>query len=161
MSAQTIEQKDKTWVFRQMAKKVVSIEPDGTCFAALQTRYGRDKGFVLENIALGDRAGVGTFFRGGGRISPQHVGARRSGDWLVSIHKQNIRKVSVPVANARQYDCRKNTERWIFLKIDVEGGELSVVKRIEPPCACYMLSKRIFLVFGRNLCGIIERFRSQ
>ncbi|KYC36880.1 hypothetical protein WA1_45300 [Scytonema hofmannii PCC 7110] len=40
---------DKTWVFKQLANRVVCIEPDRNCFAALSTRYCRDKSVSLEN----------------------------------------------------------------------------------------------------------------
>lgn len=146
---------DKTWAFRQMAKRVVSIEPDETCFAALRTRYGRDKGVCLENIALGDRAGTGTFFieENG---SAYNTLSEKERDWLVSMHKQNIRKVSVPVATLDNMIAKYGTPD--FLKIDVEGGELSVFNGLSRPVPVICFEANLPRFREESLC-IIERFR--
>ena len=147
---------DKTWAFRQLAKRVVSIEPDGTCFAALRTRYGRDKGIFLENIALGNRAGVGTFFveEDG---SAYNTLSEKERDWLVSMHKQNIRKVSVPVATLDNMISKYGMPD--FLKIDVEGGELSVFNGLSHPVPVICFEANLPRFREESLC-IIERFRS-
>src|SRR5437899_1027212 len=53
---------DKAWSFRQIAKSVVCIEPDKSCFEALRARYGTSKSITLENVAVGDRTGHCMFF---------------------------------------------------------------------------------------------------
>jgi len=147
---------DKTWAFRQMAKKVVSIEPDGACFAALQTRYRRDKGVCLENVALGDRAGVGTFFveEDG---SAYNTLSEKERDWLASTHKRNLRKVSVPVSTLENMIAKYGTPD--FLKIDVEGGELSVFNGLRSPIPVICFEANLPRFREESLC-IIERFRS-
>ena len=146
---------DKTWAFRQIAKRVVSIEPDETCFAALRTRYGRDKGVCLENVALGDRAGTGTFFieENG---SAYNTLSEKERDWLVSMHKQNIRKVSVPVSTLDNMIAKYGTPD--FLKIDVEGGELSVFNGLSRPVPVICFEANLPRFREESLC-IIERFR--
>ena len=147
---------DKTWAFRQMAKRVVSIEPDGACFAALQTRYGRDKGVCLENVALGDRVGVGTFFveEDG---SAYNTLSEKERDWLASTHKRNLRKVSVPVSTLENMIAKYGTPD--FLKIDVEGGELSVFNGLRSPIPVICFEANLPRFREESLC-IIERFRS-
>ena len=146
---------DKTWAFRQMAKRVVSIEPDETCFAALRTRYGRDEGVCLENIALGDRAGTGTFFieENG---SAYNTLSEKERDWLVSMHKQNIREVLVPVSTLDNMIAKYGTPD--FLKIDVEGGELSVFNGLSCPVPVICFEANLPRFREESLC-IIERFR--
>lgn len=147
---------DKTWAFRQLAKRVVSIEPDEVCFAALRTRYGWDKGVCLENIALGDRSGVGTFFveEDGSAYNTLNEKER---DWLVSMHKQNIREVSVPVATLDNMIAKYGTPD--FLKIDVEGGEFAVLKGLSRPVPVICFEANLPR-FREESLRIIERFRS-
>ncbi len=146
---------DKTWAFRQMAKIVVSIEPDETCFAALRTRYGRDKSIWLENIALGDRAGVGTFFveEDG---SAYNTLSEKERDWLVSTHKPNIRKVLVPVSTLDNMIVKYGTPD--FLEIDVEGGELSVFNGLSYPVPVICFEANLPR-FREETLSIMERFR--
>jgi FkbM family methyltransferase len=147
---------DKTWAFRQMAKRVVSIEPDGACFAALQARYGRDRGICLENVALGERAGVGTFFveEDG---SAYNTLSEKERDWVASTHKRNLRKVSVPVSTLDNMIAKYGTPD--FLKIDVEGGELSVFKGLRSPVPVICFEANLPR-FREESLGIIERLRS-
>lgn len=146
---------DKTWAFRRLAKRVVSIEPDETCFAALRTRYGRDKGVCLENVALGERPGVGTFFieEDG---SAYNTLSEKERDWLVSAHKQNIRKVPVPVETLDNMIAKYGTPD--FLKIDVEGGELAVFRGLNRPVPVICFEANLPRFQEESLC-IIERFR--
>ncbi len=147
---------DKTWAFRQMSKKVVSIEPDKTCFAALCSRYGQDKGIVLENVALGDKDGVGTFFvvEDGSAYNTLNEKER---DWLVSMHGQNIREVYVPVSTLDNMIVKHGTPD--FLKIDVEGGELSVFNDLSHlvPIICFEAN---LPRFREETLRIIELLRS-
>ena len=127
---------DKTWAFRQIAKKVVCFEPDKTCFETLSARYGRAKSISLENYALGEMAGTETFFveeEG----SAYNTLNKKERDWLVAERKQNIREVSVPVSTLDiMIEKYGNPD---FLKIDVEGGEVMVFKGLNSfiPVICF------------------------
>jgi len=147
---------DKTWAFRRLAKRVVSIEPDETCFAALRTRYRRDKGVCLENVALGERPGVGAFFieENG---SAYNTLSEKERDWLVSVRKQNIRKVPVPVATLDNMIAKYGTPD--FLKIDVEGGELAVLNGLGSPVPVICFEANLPRFREESLC-IVKRFRS-
>lgn len=147
---------DKTWAFRRLAKRVISIEPDGTCFAALRTRYGRDRRVSLENVALGDRAGVGTFFVEDDG-SAYNTLSEKERDWLVSEHGQNIRKVPVLVSTLDAMIAKYGVPD--FLKIDVEGGELSVFSGLSHPVPIICFEANLPR-FREESLRIIERFRS-
>ena len=146
---------DKTWAFRQISKKVVSIEPDKTCFVALRSRYGLDNDICLENVALGERNGVGTFFveEDGSAYNTLNEKER---DWLLSMNKQNIREVSVPVLTLDYMIVKYGTPN--FLKIDVEGGELSVFNGLTHfvPIICFEAN---LPRFREETLRIIDRFR--
>jgi FkbM family methyltransferase len=145
---------DKTWAFRQMAKKVVCVEPDATCFAALRSRYGRDRGVRLENVALGGEVGVGTFFveEEGSAYNTLNEKER---DWIVSEYNQHIREVSVPVSTLDSMIEKYGTPD--FLKVDVEGGELQVFKGLSKqiPVICFEAN---LPRFREETCSIIDRY---
>jgi FkbM family methyltransferase len=121
---------DKTWVFRQLAKKVVSFDPDKLCFEALRTRYARDRGICLENVALGDREHVGKFYveEEGSAYNTLNEKER---DWLVSNRNQNIREVLVSVSTLDNMILKYGIPN--FLKIDVEGSEMTVFNGLSQP----------------------------
>ena len=146
---------DKTWAFRQMAKKVVSIEPDETCFKALCARYRRDKGVYLENVALGEQEGVGTFFLEEYGSAYNTLNEKHR-DWLVSTHKQIIREVLVKVSTLDNMIIKYGIPD--FLKIDVEGGELSVFNGLSytVPVICFEAN---LPHFRAESLRIIERLR--
>lgn len=127
---------DKTWAFKQMAKKIVSFEPDEECFEILQTRYARDNSICLENLALGDKEQVGKFFveEDGSAYNTLNEKER---DWLVSIRKQKIREVLVLVSTLDKMISKYGIPN--FLKIDVEGGELAVFNGLSHvvPIICF------------------------
>ena len=127
---------DKTWAFKQMAKKIVSFEPDEECFEVLRTRYANDKSICLEKLALGDKEQVGKFFveKDGSAYNTLNEKER---DWLVSIRKQKIREVLVPVSTLDKMILKYGIPN--FLKIDVEGGELAVFNGLSNavPVICF------------------------
>lgn len=145
---------DKTWTLRQIAENVVSIEPDKTCFAALLTRYGRDKSIYLENIALGEQDGVGTLFveKDG---SAYNTLSEKERNWIVSTYNQNIRKVSVPVSTIDKMIMKYGVPD--FLKIDVEGSELSVFNGLSYPVPIISFEANLPR-FREETLTIIKRF---
>jgi FkbM family methyltransferase len=147
---------DKTWAFRQLAKKVVSFEPDEVCFEALRTRYARDKGIYLENFALGDREHLGKFFveEDGSAYNTLNEKER---DWLVSIRQQNIREVLVPVSTLDKMILKYGTPN--FLKVDVEGGELTVFNGLNHPVPVICFEANLPRFREESLC-IVKRLSS-
>jgi FkbM family methyltransferase len=147
---------DKTWAFRQIAKKIVSFEPDKKSFSALRSRYGLDKSICLENIALGELAGVAEFFveeEG----SAYNTLSEKERDWLISTNQSNIRKVIVPISTLDKMIVKYGVPD--FLKIDVEGGEQSVFKGLSYPISVICFEANLPR-FKEETIGIINRFLS-
>ena len=109
----------------------------------------------MENVALGQRNGVGTFFveEDGSAYNTLNEKER---DWLLSMNKQNIREVSVPVSTLDYMIVKYGTPN--FLKIDVEGGELSVFNGLTHfvPIICFEAN---LPRFRQETLRIIDRFR--
>jgi len=145
---------DKAWAFAQIAKTVVCFEPDKTSFEALRARYGRVKSVSLENYALGEKPGLGTFFieEEGSAYNTLNEKER---DWIVAELKQNIREVSVPISTLdimiEKYGIPE------FLKIDVEGGESQVFMGLNSfiPVICFEAN---LPRFREETLSIIDRF---
>jgi len=145
---------DKTWALRQIATRVVCFEPDETCFVALCARYGRDKMISLENTALGKQVGVGTFFieeEG----SAYNTLNKKERDWIVSERNQKFREVSVAITTLDNMIEKHGIPD--FLKIDVEGGEVSVFKGLNYPISIICFEANLPR-FREETLSIIDRF---
>jgi FkbM family methyltransferase len=104
------------------AVKLWSFEPCRASFAELQKTLSARSNVTLVNAALGSREGEVKMF------SPQ------PGSLLASVYHRSIRwedDVSQETAQCRTIDgyCSKNAiQRIHFLKVDVEGHELEVLR---------------------------------
>ena len=116
-------QGDKTWVFRQIAKRVVAVEPDSYSWSALTARFGGDPNVYLENMAVGAEIGRANFY----------VEAEGSAYNTLS-HKWASRLSIQPTTRVRTVDV-STLDRLItkygrpdYAKIDVEGYELAIFR---------------------------------
>jgi len=100
--------------------KVVAFEPNPTVFALLQENCARLKNVTIHNFAVGEQEGVLSLgFRA------DHTG---EASLLASPGTAGETQVKVPVVTLASYFSTFDAAAKIFLKIDVEGFELPVLR---------------------------------
>ena len=94
--------------FVNMGCKVYGFEPDKKIFKAAEA-LAKERNFVVENFGLGAFKHVTNFDRDGIKINPQG-------------------EESVQITTLDSYVGEKNLPRVDFIKMDVEGAELDILK---------------------------------
>jgi FkbM family methyltransferase len=130
----------KTEAFLSFAKKVVSCEPDTKNFQLLTIRFrNRKKRVFLENVALGPAIGETTMYlhhegSAFNTLNPKFKEITESDNlnkWSEKIAFTDSRQVTVLTLDA----LVEKYGRPEFIKIDVEGYELEVIKGLSQPIA--------------------------
>lgn len=128
----------KTAAFLHIAEKVVCCEPDPTNFKVLKIRFRqKQKRVFLENVALGAAEGVGTMFlhheaSAFNTLNPKFKDVTENDNLQKWSEKIKFQK-SVPVTTTTldKLICKYGLP--YFIKIDVEGYELEVLKGLSQP----------------------------
>lgn len=128
----------KTVAFLHIADKVVCCEPDPTNFNVLKTRFRNKRARVfLENVALSADEGVGNMFlhheaSAFNTLNPKFKNVTESDNlqkWNEQIKFQKV----IPVATTTLDSLIRKYGHPYFIKIDVEGYELEVIKGLSQP----------------------------
>ena len=118
---------NRTRCFRMLGCRVVAIEPQARCLAALRAAFVADASVSIVGMAVGRSAGQGTL-----HVSPVHVLSSMSPDFIDSTRASGrfadvawnaVESVTVTTLDALIQEFGKPK----FLKIDVEGHELEVL----------------------------------
>lgn len=137
-------------VLRELEGRSVQVhafEPGAETFAVLTQNVGHRPNLHLNRLALGDKPGTGTL----------HYGEAGSG--LASLTRRRLdhfglpfdRSESVPVETLDNYCARSGVERIDWLKLDVEGHELEVLKGAERLLAEHRILRITFEFGGCNI----------
>lgn len=146
---------EKTDVFLKLGARVVSVEPDGACTAILQDRFLeyrlRPRPVTVVGKAVSDKIGTERMWIDGPGSAVNTI-SRKWADELKE-HKQDFKHGNYGLDFSRSEQVETTTiEELIrlhgvpyFIKIDVEGHELSVLRGLQHPIP--------FLSFEVNLRG--------
>lgn len=121
-------------VFKRIGARVVAVEPQSTCAAALRRWYAEEGGqVVIVEKALGESKGKAELF-----ASNFHMISSLSKDWVKATQESGrfsqhtwTSSGTVEVSTMDDLVAQFGTPR--FAKIDVEGFELDVVKGLSRP----------------------------
>ena len=110
---------------------IISFEPLPSCFAMRAAKFGKTKGIKLENMALSDREGTGHFFAtrvtGASSLLPPEDFLRKKS--VKGIYE--FEQIKVNLGTLDSYATNHGLKKIDILKIDVQGGELGVLKGAE------------------------------
>lgn len=114
-------------IFGDTAARIFSFEPSRKTFEKLESHIGRKRNILLYNTAFGEKSGTHTLY------------SDKEGSGLASLHKRRLDHFNLNMDKTEEIKvetldgfCRDNDIKHIhFLKMDVEGHELSVLHGAE------------------------------
>jgi FkbM family methyltransferase len=124
---------NRTELFLALGARVVAVEPQPSCFRALQRRYGSDERVTLVGEALGRVPGTAEMF-----VSDAHPISSMSEEWLRRVKASGRfgahswdERARVPITTLDELiDCHGEPA---LCKIDVEGYEAEVLAGLSRP----------------------------
>src|SRR5690606_27243807 len=118
---------DKCEIFLNLNASVVAFEPQEECYLHALKRFEGNERFKCENVALGNKNGVNTIY-----IASYHTISSMSKKFIKKSGKERFPNYSWNSKREVRTDTldQKIDEYGIptFIKIDVEGYELMVLK---------------------------------
>lgn len=128
---------DKTKAFSLIAEKVIAFEPDITNFEFLSLRFQKNAKVEVVNKAVSNKVGKATFFINNPGSGLNTIDSKRQ-------EKMQF-KTSYEVLTTKLDEMIKKYGKPDFIKIDVEGHELEVLKGLSADIET--------IVFEANLPG--------
>jgi FkbM family methyltransferase len=114
----------------ELGAKIVAVEPQESCYKILKHKFGKKIEIVTKGI--GESEGVANF-----HISNVNTISSFSDEWINSVKNARFKDYSwAKVVKVEMTTLDKLIEKYslpIFIKIDVEGYELDVLKGLTKP----------------------------
>jgi len=119
-------------IFAKLARQVVAIEPQPNCIRHLKSRFRFNRRVKIEQVALGETPGEATMWQSesSGISSMSRRFIDTMGQGVFSDQTWN-KEIQVPVTTLDSLIALHGAPA--FMKIDVEGYELSVLKGLTQP----------------------------
>lgn len=125
----------RTKVFRRLAAKVVAVEPQRSCTAILHGAYDRDANVSVVSAACGAAPGSAVI-----HVSGADSLSSLSEEWIFAVTGSGRFRGEwtreEPCVVVTLDDLIRSYGRPSFIKIDVEGYELNVLKGLTHPVPC-------------------------
>jgi FkbM family methyltransferase len=119
-------------IFAQLAQKVIAIEPQPNCIRHLKSRFWLNRRVVIQEVALGDKAGEATMWQsdspGISSMSRRFIDTMGRG-----VFRDEKWDKEITVAIKTLDDLINTFGVPAFMKIDVEGYELKVLQGLSVP----------------------------
>jgi len=149
----------KTAVFVQIADKVICCEPDIKNYRTLSVRFRNNKKVIIENVAVGNCEGLRKMYQhhaGSAFNTLNHkfktiAEADELNKWSEKIRYIDELKVTTTTLD----QLIKKYGKPFFIKVDVEGFELEVLKGLSTPIP-YMTLECLLPEFKQELTEIFD-----
>lgn len=137
---------NKSETFLNLGAKVIGFEPQSECFEQLINKFNGNLNFIAENIALSNKEGNEIMYK-----ASYHTISSMSKEFIVEAKKERFPSYNWDnqiIVKTKTLDSVIN-EYGVpsFIKIDVEGYELSVLEGLTRPIEC------ISVEFNPELCN--------
>ena len=129
---------DYTYIFKKLSRKVISVDPDPKNIKILKSRFSKSSVTIIQK-AVSNEIGVADYFMvnegsGYNTLSNKWVNILESEELTrFKISEKFIDKTAVETTTLQQLITEYGVPD--FIKVDVEGFELNVVKGLKIPIA--------------------------
>ena len=127
---------NRTKVFKMLGARVIAVEPQCRCASLLRSAFGKDSSVTVVESACSDYHGRAEI-----KIASSHTVSSLSADWISAVKKtgrfgniewQEVADVAVTTLDS--LICTYGDP--VFIKIDVEGSEVDVLRGLTRTVPC-------------------------